>query len=263
MDKEHQEIIIAIIAGTITLLTIGAFMIFALSAFYRRRNRHLVETQQLQSQFQQTLLQTQLEIQEQTLHNISQEIHDNIGQVLSLTKLNLNTIDLQQPAAAQQKLDDSRKLVSKAIQDLRDLSKSLNSDYVTDLGLLRAIEYELELVAKTGVLQTQLDVTGTPVRLETQKELILFRIVQEAINNMLKHAEASLLTITVSYTATAFHINISDNGKGFDNTTPATDNKKTGLGLRNMYNRSRLIGAAASITSAPGTGTTVAISLSY
>ncbi len=261
MSKSDIEIVIIY---SIMYFSIFGTALMLFVRFYEQKQITIKKRElDLQLQSLHPPLQSELEIQEQTLHNISQEIHDNIGQVLSLTKLNLNTMDLQQPIIAQQKLDDSRKLVSKAIQDLRDLSKSLNSDYVTELGLLRAIEYELELVAKTGTLQTQLDVTGTPVRLDTQKELILFRIVQEAINNMLKHAEATLLTISVSYNNTGFHISIADNGKGFDNATATTDNKKTGLGLRNMHNRSRLIGAAVSITSAPGAGTTVAISLSY
>ena len=115
---------------------------------------HKQEKQQLQSQFQQTLLQSQLEIQEQTLQNISQEIHDNIGQVLSLAKLNIGTIDIYQPEKAQVKIHDSYELMGKAIQDLRNLARSMNSSYVMEMGLLRAIEYEVEMINKSGSYPT-------------------------------------------------------------------------------------------------------------
>jgi signal transduction histidine kinase len=96
--------------------------------------------------FQQTLLQSQLEIQEQTLKNISQEIHDNIGQALTLVKLNLNTMDFDLNEQSNQKIITSKELISKAINDLRDLSRSLNTDIIADLGLQNAIEQELILV---------------------------------------------------------------------------------------------------------------------
>src|SRR5690606_6033411 len=122
---------------------------------------------------------TQLEIQEQTLKNISQEIHDNIGQALTLAKLNLNAV-MAEDTQLQEKILNSKELVSKAITDLRDLSHSLDTDYVLEMGLQRSIEYELELIRKTGIVRTDLHVEGNLQRLERQKELILFRIVQES-----------------------------------------------------------------------------------
>ncbi|MFT3825857.1 MAG: sensor histidine kinase [Chitinophagaceae bacterium] len=261
MKSLDTDIYLLIFSAIFLIFAFAYFIIFLFLNHYKKRQKLLAEKELLKFNFQQTLLQSQLEIQEQTLQNISQEIHDNIGQVLSLTKINLSTMDMHKPDELQQKLDDSKKLVSKAIQDLRDLSKSLNSDYVTELGLLRAIEYNIEMIRKTGSLQTQLDVTGTPIRLDAQKELILFRMVQEAINNILKHAEATLLTITVEYGTQNFMISVADNGKGFDNTGTESSIKKTGIGLSNLHNRSRLVGAEVTITSTPGAGTTVTILL--
>jgi signal transduction histidine kinase len=99
---------------------------------YRKR---IKENLLLQAKFQQALLQTQIEIQEQTLTTISQEIHDNIGQVLSLAKLNLNTLQPDE----HEKLKDTKMLVSKAINDLRDLSRSMHGDKIADLGLQKPL----------------------------------------------------------------------------------------------------------------------------
>lgn len=216
----------------------------------------------MQSKFSQTLLQTQLEIQEQTLKNISQEIHDNIGQALSLAKLNLNTMPEMPDEALQQKLVNSKQLVSKAITDLRDLSRSLDTDYVQEMGLQRAIEYELEMIRKTGTMDTTLAVEGTLFRLDKQKELILFRIVQETFNNILKHAGAKSIMVNIGYAPDSFNLTIKDDGKGM-NLQPLSEEKNTnfGLGIRNMHSRAKLIGADFSMISNPGEGTEVRINL--
>jgi signal transduction histidine kinase len=228
----------------------------------RRKTKNMLEKQQMQSQFSQTLLQTQLEIQEQTLKNISQEIHDNIGQALSLAKLNLNTMPASDNEVLQQKILNSKELVSKAITDLRDLSRSLDTDYVQEMGLQRAIEYELEMIKKTGTIDTSLIVEGTLFRLDKQKELILFRIVQETFNNILKHAGAKTLAVTISYAPAFFTLVIKDDGKGMD-LQPLSEekNNNSGLGIRNMHSRAKLIGADFNMTSSLNQGTEVKINL--
>ena len=215
----------------------------------------------MQEGFSLTLLQTQLEIQEQTLKNISQEIHDNIGQALSLAKLNLNTMPSTNDEVLQQKIQNSKELVSKAIVDLRDLSRSLDTDYVQEMGLQRAIEYELEMIKKTGTVETSMIIEGAMFRLEKQKELILFRIVQETFNNILKHAGAKTINVYINY-GTAFTLVIKDDGKGV-NLDPLNEgkNKNFGLGIRNMHSRAKLIGAEFNMKSVIGKGTEVEIVL--
>ena len=118
------------------------------------------------------------------------------------------------------------------------------------------------MILKSGVFIPQLNVEGQPVKTNPQKELILFRIFQEVINNIIKHAAAKKVDIRIAFTEELLNITVIDNGKGFD-TTPLSisDNPAFGLGLRNMQNRARLIGADFSITSIPGTGTTINIQL--
>lgn len=144
-------------------------------------------------------MESKLEIQEQTLKTISQEVHDNIGQVLSLAKLNINTMAEATPEALTEKINDSRLLITKAIQDLRDLSKSLNTDYISEMGLLKAIEYEVDLIQKTVLLNIKLIIKGETYRLDPHTELIVFRIVQEALHNVLKHAQATLVKVGLHY----------------------------------------------------------------
>ena len=264
MDTQEGNLATTVISVTLGFLLLGGFIIFFIVLNRFRINKHIREKKDMENIFSQTLLQTQLEIQEQTLKTISQEIHDNIGQVLSLAKLNLNTIDITKQDELLEKISGSKQLVSKAIQDLRDLSKSLNTDNIAAIGLLRAIEYELDLIKKAGEHQTVLEINGSIIRPDPQKELIVFRIVQELLNNIIKHAEAKLIKVQANYSSAELELTISDDGKGF-NLEPIEKEENTdngsGLGIRNMHNRAKLIGADFTMNSIAGQGTTVKLKL--
>ena len=257
----NNDSIVVAIVGTLLFISILVIIIMVILFYQRKHNNFISEKKTMQAQFQQTLLQAQLEIQEQTLKNISQEIHDNVGQVLTLAKLNLATTTIED-TATNEKIKTSQQLIGKAIQDLRDLSRSLNTDYVEELGLVRSVEYELELLQKTGTIATELNIEGKIIKFNKHTELILFRIVQETIHNIMKHAEAKKISASINFNDEAVIIVIKDNGKGFD-LSPLKDagNHTFGLGLRNMNNRATLIGAKFSINSIPGNGTEVYLQL--
>ncbi|HEX4957699.1 MAG TPA: sensor histidine kinase [Lacibacter sp.] len=259
MQTETNYYYQLIIWGSAILFVISFFIITFLLV-YNKKHKHFREEQ---IRFQQTLLQSQLEIQEQTLKNISQEIHDNVGQVLTLAKLNLTTLMMNDTHVPDQ-VKASQQLIAKAINDLRSLSHSLNTEYVQNMGLVRSVEYELEMLQKTGSIKTSFHLEGTIHRMDAQKELIIFRIIQEAIHNIIKHAEASSIHVTVSFTATEMQVSVADNGKGFD-LSPLNDNKnhQFGLGLRNMHNRATLIGAKFNLTSELHKGTILHLRLPY
>lgn len=257
-DQYPKEIILIVLAGTLLFITLGLFTVLFFIKLMRRKQKHLLEKQLMLSQFQQEILQTQLEIQEQTLRTISQEIHDNVGQILSLAKLNLATLEFGEGEKKELKIKNAAQLVGKAINDLRDLSRSMNGDKVADLGLKDAIDNELKIVKNTEVFDTELIVTGNPFKLLPQNEMVLFRIVQESIHNTVKHSKAKLLRVTLDHTEGLLRIAVQDDGKGFD--ADKLEASETGIGLKNMKNRASLIGARFSIQSFPG-GTSVFIEL--
>jgi two-component system NarL family sensor kinase len=264
MQKKSMDIMLAEIAGTrslfMALLLLSAIALLLFFLYRRRHSKWLLERQQLKLSYEQELLKARLEIQEQTFRNISQEIHDNIGQVLSLAKLNISTMENAQPAILKQKIDDSKNLVSKAIHDLSNLSRGLSTDYIADLGLPRAIEHELEMIKKSGDYETLFQSEGSPYILDKQKELIIYRILQETLNNIIKHSVARKIIIYLLYRPEEFKLIITDNGIGFD-LTPLNDNTSSGLGIRNMHNRAQLIGAGFLISSTLEKGTSVSITV--
>ncbi len=256
MNQDLDSILLSI---TFLFIALGLFILFFILLFTRKKNKLLMQNQLLEVEHQKVLLQTQIEIQEQTLKTISQEIHDNIGQVLSLAKLNLNTFENIESTLNQTKINDTKQLVSKAINDLRDLSRSLHGDKIAELGLQTSIENELKILENTGQFKTNLNLAGYAYKLEPQKEMVLFRIVQEALNNSIKHAKAKNIHVILDYGIAIFKLCIKDDGVGFDvNTLTAT---KTGIGLKSMQNRAALIGATFNIESLTQQGTSITITL--
>ncbi len=247
--------------GKLVIILTGLFLLmglFVLSFFLVYRKNQNAKECQIEN-LNQALMQTQIEIQEQTLKTIAQEIHDNIGQVLSLAKLNLNTFPVITDAAIQTKMDDTKQLISKAIIDLRDLSRSLHGDKINELGLDQAISAELKFLQNTGQFTTKLLITGNPYKMASQKEMVLFRMVQEAMNNVIKHSKAKNIEVQLQYQQEVFQLTITDNGIGFNpaKLQPA----QTGIGLKSMQNRAALIGGIFSVISGAEKGTCIAIKI--
>ena len=252
--------IIIVIGAAVFALFVISFLFRFILLYQKKSIAFNNERKLMETQFREELLLTQLEIQEQTLKKISQEIHDNIGQTLSLVKLNLNTIDLDKPGSLPDKVNNSKELVGKAITDLRSLSKTLNTDSILSAGLLKAIEYELQMIDRSGAYQTDLHITGTPFPLDAQKELILFRIVQEAMNNIIKHAKASRIRIDAAFGEGVLNLSIQDNGCGFEGMADNFDINK-GIGLRSMQSRVQMLNGNFDLQTRPSKGTQVQITV--
>ncbi len=232
-----------------------AIIIVTAILFYKRKRQHETE----KARFKEELLHTQIEIQENTLKNISQEIHDNIGQTLSLARLTLNMMDMEKEASFEQ-IYHSQELVGKAIQDLRSLSKTLHTDSILAAGLLKAIEFELGLLEKTGAFKTSFTLHGVTSAIDPQKELILFRIIQEAINNIIKHARATQVHVAARFENAVLLLTIQDNGKGIELSNISSE-MTSGSGIQNMKNRVVLLGGEFSVKSTLNQGTQIHITI--
>ena len=255
--KDDSINYIVIVTSLFFALLVGSVIYFVV--LYRNRQlRNKKEQEELKANFRQELLKTQLEVQEQTLNYISSEIHDNITQVLSFVKLTLGNIASGVEDEKRGKVIETRELVAQTITDLRDLSKSLSFEHISSQGLIRTIEKEVDRVNKSGLIQVSLEQDGSSYPLGEQRELVLFRIFQESLNNTLKHAAAHHLKIMLKYHMDLFVLMLDDDGSGF--SIDELENK-TGSGLRNIENRAALIGGTATIDSSPGKGCSVKVAL--
>ena len=263
MFAQDKEITMAIFISTFLMVIFVGIIIAAIIKYQRRTRKYLHEMNNLKIIYQEETIKAQLEREEQTLNRVSQEIHDNIGQILSLVKLNLNTIELKDcDCPVKIKLDSTTELVGKAIHDLRQLSKSLNSIHLSQGYLSESLNTELEIINKSNTFVSTISINGEEKPFNPQKQLIIFRIIQEALNNIIKHARASHIDISLNYFPQLLDLFIEDNGVGFihnyDNTR---ESKSNGTGIENMYNRARIIGGYIEIKSVKGSGTSIHLSI--
>jgi two-component system, NarL family, sensor kinase len=250
---------------TTSIILFLVTFIFAIFFLYQKKNiLFTTQLEDVKNNYEKALLQTQLEIQEQTFQDISREIHDNIGLSLTLAKLHLNTVDYSNKTKTTENIDSSVDLISKAIKDLSDISKSLNSEAIKTHGLYNTLKVETEKISRSGKYSVEFIVEGNAVFLEAQKELVLYRIAQEALNNILKHAAASHIWLTLQYATSEIIMCIKDDGKGFEkNAIEKQDLKKMTAGLTNMCTRASSINGLCSIESGNGKGTSVCVTAPY
>jgi two-component system, NarL family, sensor kinase len=260
MPSEDNEVLIVLIAVMSIFLVLTGIITYILFFYQRRRFQHKQQLMEMQKQFNETLLTAQLEIQEHDFRFISREIHDNVGQLLSLAKIQLNIIS-QSEQLNRNMLNDVKDNIARVMTDLRDIAKSLNGERIEISNLYETIKHEVERINRLGLIHGSVSIEGFERELDMQKKLILFRIVQESLQNILKHSGAVSFFIQLCYLQSGMEIQVSDDGKGFCITDKLTD--KGGMGLSNMQNRSALIGGSANIESTEGEGTTISIKISY
>ncbi len=257
MDK--SEVILSVCFVSFLLILFIGFLLFVLLWQRKKSNAYIVEKERMQTFFNEQLLQSQLEAQEQTFNFISQEIHDNVGQILSLAKVQLNILE-QGESLDKVLLADAKDSVSKAMTDLRDIAKSLSSERIQLASLPQIISGELARIGRSGLLLTSLQIEGKEQPLQNQKKLILFRMIQEALQNILKHSKAKNIELHFRYHESYLQVTVMDNGNGFD-TALLSGNE--GLGLSNIISRATLVGGKAQIESVINKGTTITITTPY
>ena len=251
--------IIVFILGTAVLLLFALFIIIFLVTHKKKQFHNLLEKQQLENNYRNQLLLSKLEVQEQSFKYFSEEIHDNIGQLLSIVKMQLYNIrSSSNEAEIVTKATDCNELLGKAITDLRNISHTLNSSFVSNAGIADAIEKDLEYIRSAKEVKCTLHVTGEEYSLGSEQELLIFRIIQEAIANAIKHASPSAIDVWLNYKPTGLTVTIADNGSGFN----IHENAKGGIGLNNMHVRSDLLKGNLEVTSAKEKGTTIKLSIS-
>jgi two-component system, NarL family, sensor kinase len=260
MQNERDQVVFTIIAVIIVLLFLGILFLVMLFYYNNKKGQMSKEKQLMRATFDKQLLESKLEIQEQTFGMISQEIHDNVGQILSLAKVQLGIMEQKQTVDGEL-LGNVKENISLAMTELRDIAKSLSSERLQQLSLGESIGQEIRRINRSGFIKVSSDVHGAEKNIPDQHKLIAFRIVQEGLQNIMKHASASEVNLSIRYMDDRVFITIFDNGIGFN---PETELKKReGLGLQNILRRAELVGGKADVISKPGEGTTLQIQIAY
>ncbi|NER16374.1 sensor histidine kinase [Spongiivirga citrea] len=241
---ESEEVQLLVIISSSILFAIIIFIVIIFSVFQRRKNQLLIEKAEQRQKFELELANSQSEIQEQTLKNISWELHDNVGQLLSVAKLQLNMLTTKVKETNKKALEEVGEVIGKSLHDIRMLSRTLNHEVLQNIGLVEAIKMELQRFNRVKFLEASIDVKGEERQINNKDEIIIFRIFQEFFSNVTKHSKASELQVKLDYETEKLTISAEDNGVGFN-----MNEVKSGLGLINMKSRAELIKADFYLTS--------------
>ena len=254
MEQEGTTILILITTLTVVLLIVVIIVIF--SIFQNRKVKFLYEQKEAEQRFEEEIIKSQLETQEQTLQNISWELHDNVGQLLSVARMQLNI--LQPDLSQKQKsiVNETGELISKSLQELRSLSKLLNPEVVKNMGFEEAIQLEIDRFNRLNFIDAAFNINGESVTIDQKDEIILFRILQEFLSNSVKHSKTTKLDVNLTYTPQNLVIIVQDYGVGFEEKTI-----QKGSGLLNMKSRAKLIDTEFELKSEKDKG--VSLTLTY
>lgn len=251
MQNKYHEVNVLIVAGSILALVLVGFIVTILFMYKKKQFIH-----------EQELLQTRLEIQENIFKEISEELHDNIGQILTVLKLTLSSLSVSANGDDLTSIQESKEMVGTIIKSISDLSKSLSPGRISKIGIVEALRFELEKIEKTKFFKTSLSISDFKFNLSAGKEIFLFRIIQEILTNIIKHSKANKIHADISGNDQSIHLTFSDDGVGFNLAEVLNSvSSQKGIGLINMMNRARLIGGKIKIFSEKGEGTTIKIEL--
>lgn len=236
------------------VIILGLFLLITFILTRKKQNELFVKQQQMEVEFQQQLLKVQIEVQETTFSALGRELHDNIGQLLS-TALMLLGITERQLGSAPDTLLTANATLGKAIQELRSLSKSLDKEWLEQFNLMDNLKVEVARMNATDMVQA-ICLGDSKVPLEPSAQIMLFRIIQEGVQNAIKHAQSRHVKISIDTTPVSVLVWVEDDGKGF------TQNEKgDGVGLMNMKRRTQLLGGVIQWQTGEGVGTKVHIEI--
>jgi len=253
---QEQNIIFFLIASSVAIFIISLGFILFVLFFFRSKKKSLLKALRNKMEYQYQLAHTQREVRQNTLNYISQELHDNVGQLLVVANLCSAQLKHTIHPSKLQELDTT---LAQAATEVRQIAKSLQNQNHENFDLCEHLQMECERIEKIGGLQFHLSLQTYTRKLSSAQEIILYRIIQEFIANTLKHAQATTLTLSLRTAPEALHLALADNGIGYT----MTDGTGGGSGLRNRQARAALLGATLSEQSQPKQGTRLHISIPY
>ncbi len=243
------------ISGTILLMLFVFFIVAYLLVQKQKQNAYHIEKNKMIFDHQNKLMSARFDEQERTMNQMSREIHDNIGQLLTFTTMNMNAITKYATDSRQTVLIEKAKtLLDQITHDVRNISHSLSSDFIKVRGLIPVLEDELESIRFLQEIACTIEIKGERQVFDPGKSLLIYRIAQEAIHNITKHASATAIHIVLDYDPVLFTMSVTDNGKGFDKQEIYALN---GIGFQNMLERTTLLNGSLDIESQPMHGCTI------
>lgn len=255
MGKSQIVLTIILFNLFFILFLVGIFVF--IKQYRIKKKEHNASLLLQKEEYKKQLLENQLEIQNQTMQYIGQEIHDNVGQKLTLASLYTQQLAFENKAPnITESIENISNIINESLSDLRELSKSLTDDFIVQNSLEDLILQEKMKVEKTKKCNIFYKKEKINKELNYQEKSILLRITQEFIQNSLKYSKCKNIHIDLSILNSSIILNLKDDGVGFD-----VSKQSKGIGLKNMYNRTAMLNGDFKLISNPNSGTKLNITI--
>jgi len=258
-DFSTNNVYLMMAIGILAMLGLALTLVMFFFKSQKKLLQKQMQAQQMKMEHQKELMFATFEVQEEERERIARDLHDEVGAKLSVLFLNLHQLgkgDTEQ-STAKEVIKDMHDLVNNTIATTRRISHDLMPPTLENFGLSVALSELCESIDKGGKVKVDIEVEEEEALVHNKiADLHLFRVVQELINNSLKHAEADTISIKLWTGSSELRLEYKDNGKGFDMNAAA---HKKGLGMKNLENRLNMIGADFELNTAPGEGMKVNI----
>jgi signal transduction histidine kinase len=253
------ELLITLILFNIFFVLFVAAIMVYIRKYKHRKKEYLNEIEVKNEIHKRELLATQLEIQQATMQQIGRELHDNIGQKLTLVSLYTQQLLYENKVPeVSERIDQVSQIINQSLQDLRSLSKTLTDDNINQKEIVTLIQEEVDNTNSFKKCKVSFEHNFKQLDLGFAHKNVLLRITQEFIQNSIKHAKCKNIFINLNTSEESlWELTIKDDGVGFDKSNI----KSNGIGLTNMKNRAEIIGADFSLDSEKSKGTTLNIIL--
>lgn len=251
------EIIITIILFNLFFILFIVGIIIFIKQYKMKKKEHYAMLQFQKEEHQKELLTNQIEIQNQTMQYIGREIHDNVGQKLTLASLYTQQLAFENKAPhIYENIENISKIINDSLSELRELSKSLTSDSIRENNLVELISLECAGVNKTKKCKVEFDYEQNFTTLNYEQKSILLRICQEFIQNSLKYSNCKLIHIRLKSVDQSIQFELKDDGIGFD-----IHQDSKGIGLENIKKRTILLNGTFELSSNLNQGTRLFITI--
>ncbi|MDI1234736.1 MAG: ATP-binding protein [bacterium] len=248
--QTQVNILFVVLASAIFALLLVAFIVIFLNITQKRSFKYNENLLRIKQEYDSAILNSQIEVQAQTLKEISEELHDNVGQILSSVILHIKVIGEKAPVNIQKQIEDTKSLVTEIKEQVRHISRSISPQHIENFGLFNAITYQADRINRIGAIKIELKTEGKEKKYNPRIELVLFRMVQELINNAIKHSECENIYVKLNYVNEVLTISVKDDGKGFDETEILRDRQfRDGTGLHSLENKAKFINCSITFNS--------------
>jgi two-component system, NarL family, sensor kinase len=262
MEAEGSQFALIFSLATVAMLVLAGFIIVFIVYYQKRMVQEELKRQQLELEFQQKLMEATLESEESERRRLAGDLHDSVGGMLSTIRVGLTSIAKQLPDPSL--VEQSKQILDDTLRSVRRISLDLMPSTLEKFGLMPALKELCERFEGASLIPVNLIEYGEIKEIPASRALKVYRIVQELVNNAVKHAEANVINVITKSDQHGVQITVQDDGKGFD---PSLKHSATwngsGLGLFNMENRARLLNARLEYDSDLGKGSKITLYIDY